>query len=242
MTDQEAKFILQAYRPNGADATDANFGEALEQARKDPALGDWFRRQQEFDRAIAAQLGSVAPPPGLREAILTGGRVSRRPERTWSNSWWLAAAAAIAACVVVTLAVWPKRAAAMDISEFVVVDAKNSGTHGGHGAEAGALQVILSQATTRLGGRLPIDFNTLRTTGCRTIGFGRLPVLEVCFKRDGTWFHCYVVRRADLPAVAAPLRPQVSEKDGVHLATWGDDAHVYFVVSKSGREPLERLI
>ena len=38
MNNQEAKFILSSYRPNGADARDALFQEALQQVRQDPAV------------------------------------------------------------------------------------------------------------------------------------------------------------------------------------------------------------
>jgi len=40
MNNQEAKFILAAYRPGGQDASDPLFAEALEQVRRDP---DWQR-------------------------------------------------------------------------------------------------------------------------------------------------------------------------------------------------------
>ena len=42
MTNERAKFVLGAYRPNGADAKDPMFAEALEQAKRDPNLAAWF--------------------------------------------------------------------------------------------------------------------------------------------------------------------------------------------------------
>src|SRR5206468_40161 len=76
MNNTEAKFILNAYRPNGRDATDATFAAALQQAKADPALGAWFAREQSHGAAVAAKLRAIVPPAGLREAILAGGRVS----------------------------------------------------------------------------------------------------------------------------------------------------------------------
>jgi hypothetical protein len=124
----------------------------------------------------------------------------------------------------------------------VALDALNEKTHGGHGPGSGALQVLLSQPNVRLGAELPIDFTALRTTGCRTIGFEKRPVLEVCFKRNGQWFHCYVVRRSDFPAIAATAKPVISDVEGVPVATWADENHIYLVASPSGRAPLEQLI
>ena len=86
MNNEEAKFILQGYRPNGADAGDAAFRAALEQVQRDPALGEWFARQQAFDAAVSAKLDAVPAPVGLREAILAGGRVTTS-DRT-QTSWW----------------------------------------------------------------------------------------------------------------------------------------------------------
>ncbi|MDB6169002.1 MAG: hypothetical protein JWM88_1866, partial [Verrucomicrobia bacterium] len=77
MSNNEAKFTLGAYRPNGRDAGDAMFGEPLRQARTDPALGAWFERAQAHDAAMAAKLREIAPPAALREAILAGARASR---------------------------------------------------------------------------------------------------------------------------------------------------------------------
>ena len=47
MTTQEAKLILQSYRPD-RDAADPFFAEALECARRDDALKSWFEAQQAF--------------------------------------------------------------------------------------------------------------------------------------------------------------------------------------------------
>jgi len=115
MNNAEAKFILQGYRPNGADASDATFQAALEQVQRDPALHEWFARQQAFDGAVSAKLNDLPAPAGLREAILAGGRVTEADPsqvRWWRSPALLAAAAAIAVIFTTTLALWPKQAAA----------------------------------------------------------------------------------------------------------------------------------
>ena len=85
MNNQEAKFILSGYRPNGGDAGDEMFGDALRQAQQDPALAAWFAREQAYDRAVAARLAEIAPPAELRADILAGVRASKRsPRRRWS--------------------------------------------------------------------------------------------------------------------------------------------------------------
>jgi hypothetical protein len=77
MTNQEAKSILGAYRPNGQDAADAVFDEAVRQAQRDPQLGAWFAHSRGLDAAMMGKLRELAPPPGLKEAILA---LTRNPK------------------------------------------------------------------------------------------------------------------------------------------------------------------
>jgi hypothetical protein len=51
-----AKLMLSAYRPNGADAQDPVFKEALELAQRDPELARWFRGERDFDQMISSKL------------------------------------------------------------------------------------------------------------------------------------------------------------------------------------------
>jgi hypothetical protein len=245
MKNEEAKFVLHAYRPNGADAGDNTFCAALEQAKQDPALAKWFAAQQAFDRAMCAKLGGVTPPASLRSAILAGAKVSQT--RSASPSWWrtpmpMALAASLAVLLAVGIAFWPRQVSAAEFSDFALNDLLHAQHEGQHGEEAAQFQTLLSQADRHLGGGMPIDFEALRRNGCRTIRFEGRDVLEVCFKRDGKWFHCYVARVKDFPALAAKLAPSFAEKDGASAAAWSDGQQIYVVASKAGREAIQRLI
>ena len=100
ITNQTAKFLLNAYRPNGADAQDPIFREALEQAARDPELGTWFKDQRGFDSMIADKLSGIEPPSTLRSAILAG--IENRPgARHFSRKPLLALAAVIALSTVI---------------------------------------------------------------------------------------------------------------------------------------------
>lgn len=242
MNNEEAKFILQGYRPSGADAGDAAFRAALEQVRRDPALHEWFARQQALDAAVSAKLNTVPAPAGLREAILAGGRVTA-PDRTQAGWWrspaWLAAAASVAVILAATLALWPKPAAAdTALADYVLADAAHADHHGGHGTDS--LQAMLGDPANRLSRGLPISFAALRKDGCRTVTYEGREVLEVCFNRGGIWFHAYIGRRADFPALAAA--PAFQDKEEWSVAAWADDSHVYLVASKAGRAALQQLL
>ena len=243
MTNQEAKFILGVYRPNGADAGQETFGAALEQARSDPVLGAWFSREQAHATAVAAKLREIAPPAGLREAILAGARLSATPARTRRLPVWLGLAAGVAVLVAVGAAFWPNRgeAEAKRLAAFVLDDAAHA-RHGGHGAPAIALQTRLSQVSVRLGDGVPMDFAALESTGCRTLRIEGHDMIEVCFVRDGREYHFYVVRRADFPSLPGHTAPVFADKDGMTVASWSDATRHYVVASDGGRAALQGLL
>jgi len=242
MNNEEAKFILQGYRPNGTDAGDAAFHAALEQVKVDPALREWFARQQAFDAAVSAKLNAVPAPAGLREAILAGGRVTEPHQSSrawWRQPVWVAAAAGIAVAFATGLALWPKPALAVPtLADYVLADAAREGIHGGHGTNS--LQAMLGDPAIRLGRGLPISIEALTKAGCRTVTYEGREVLEVCFNREGVWFHAYIGRRADFPALASA--PAFQDRDGMSVASWADNTHVYLVAGKAGRAALERLL
>jgi hypothetical protein len=101
MTNQDAKLVLSAYRPNGADARDPFFEQALQLAKLDPELMEWFEKQRAFDGVIVAKLRTIEPPTGLNSQILAGLRAVRVPRHSVSP-WFAVAAALLVAMMVLT--------------------------------------------------------------------------------------------------------------------------------------------
>lgn len=83
MNNDEAKFILRAYRPGGRDAADPQFAEALAQARRDPELARWLAEQTALDAAIGAKFQTVPVPADLKASILAGRKVVPLPVTPW---------------------------------------------------------------------------------------------------------------------------------------------------------------
>lgn len=69
MDKERAKFILQSFRPDGEDASEPAFTEALKLAAKDRELGEWLADERAQDAAFAAMLSEVEIPEDLRDAI-----------------------------------------------------------------------------------------------------------------------------------------------------------------------------
>lgn len=69
MNKEQARFILQSFRPDGADAKGPDFTEALALAAEDRALGEWLTQERARDAAFASALNDVSIPNDLRDAI-----------------------------------------------------------------------------------------------------------------------------------------------------------------------------
>jgi len=240
MDNQEAKFILKAYRPNGADAGDPVFAQALTQAQNDPALSEWFRKEQAFDRAVTSKMAGIAVPPGLRQAILMGGKVSSAPRAWWRQPTWVGMAAAFAVLLSVS-ALWLRSPASASPGQFADFAANDllHGRHGGHGEATQRAQASLGNPSIPLSAGLPVDFDTLKQTGCRTLSFAGRDVLEICFTRQTAEVHLYVMRRADFPTLE---KPEFSEKEGLATAMWADPQNLYVAVSRAGTSALRSIL
>lgn len=70
MDKEQARFILRSFRPDGADAGDQDFAEALKLALENRELGEWLASERAFDGAFANALASVDLPENLRQDIL----------------------------------------------------------------------------------------------------------------------------------------------------------------------------
>jgi hypothetical protein len=242
MDNPEAKFILKAYRPGGADAGNAVFGGALAQAQRDPELRVWFEREQARDKVVAAKLKSVPIPVGLRESILAGGKMSAARRSWWQQPAWLAMAASVAILLSATVA-WRLRAPRTDWAQLtaqILDDAAHDERHGSHGQAASQLVALVSQATTKLSAPLPIDLSRLKTDGCRTLSVAGHEVMEVCFGRNGGVFHLYVMARPASRDV--PTSPRFAEQNGVHSVMWTDAQHLYVMASDKGEDALRALL
>lgn len=72
MDKEEARFVLRCFRPDGADAGDHDFAEALRMAASDRELGEWLASERAQDAEFSEALSRIALPEGLRDEILAG--------------------------------------------------------------------------------------------------------------------------------------------------------------------------
>ena len=244
MNNQEARFILGAYRPDGRDAGDPMFAEALAQAERDPDLRAWLEKQRNFDTAFSNKVRDVAPPSELREAILAGVRASQPRRRWWTNPPWLAAAAAIVIIATVSISVTPFRAGppVSELTAFALNDlAEAHNQHVGHPLPLAGVQARLADARQPLTGDLGIDLDDLRRKSCRSVRVAGREVFEICFQREGTWYHLYAAGRKDFASDTADAKSLIASRGEYASTAWADSKNVYALVTHAGQDALRRL-
>ncbi len=248
MKTTDAKFLLRALRPDGRDDDASLFAEALAQARQDPALVAWLAREQQTDTVLASRLADVPPPAGLRDAILVGARASRPRREWWKHPVWLAAAASLA--VAFSLVIFRPRTAptGMDgapVGIFAALSlhdlAAAPDEHQMHQPGVAALETRLADRTGTAPAALSgLDLAQLAAGGCRTLTVGGHHVFELCFNRDGVWYHVYAARAADFSADAPQLA--LATQGTLAAATWADGGNLYTVVTDAGAGALRRVL
>lgn len=248
MDNQEAKFILKAYRPGGQDANDPRFAEALAQARHDPTLERWFQESVAFDAAVTEKLHGVAPPPGLHQSILAGAKVSR-PLR-WTNPLLklaLAAALLLAALVgsMILRDMTRLRLVGWQTEALQTVSSLANGRSTFDFQSHSAINLIAWLKTNRAptADTLPANIEKLQSLGCKTFSWNGLPVSVICFIRpDGGLVHLVTT-----PASAATGRTLKAERKLVQqgpwaTATWREGDKVYMLALEGSPDQLRAYL
>lgn len=254
MNNEEAKFMLSGYRPNGADAKDTAMADALAQAERDPALKQWFQREQAFDRVVADKLGTIAPPRGLRESILAGTKMSSTTASKPSPRWWmqpwtigLAAAAAVVVAFTLTFSAPETQVVRLPGMEPIlkVALADFGGAHG-MGPKADRLGTFgswLLDDTSRLGSDvMPVDLAELKAYGCRSINVAGHEVFEICFKRESGWYHVFIAPREAFDSDGLHREPMFHEQGEFIAASWADEKFAYLVSGTTDLATLRGLL
>lgn len=97
MDNDEARFILKSFRPDGADAQDPDFAEALKLAIENRELGEWLSSERALDSAFANAMGSLDLPNHLRADILAclAGERKDFPQADNDDASWIGALSSI---------------------------------------------------------------------------------------------------------------------------------------------------
>jgi hypothetical protein len=207
LTNETAKFLLNAYRPNGADAHDPAFRDALEQAARDPELGAWFKEQRGFDSIIAEKLSGIEPPATLRSAILVG--IENRPlARRFSIRPFLALAAVIALSAITLVPMFTRRHSRNDAvdqyqkANLAMLAASPAPQLDLLTASFSRTQQYLEETEAPCVHSLPASLLGLPTAGCKTLHWNGQILSLTCFRLpSGELLHLFVIAERALDPI-----------------------------------------
>ncbi len=246
MDNREAKFILNAYRPAGQDASDPRFTEALEQARRDPVLERWFSESIAFDTVMTEKLRAIEVPPDLRESILAGAKVSR-PLRSPFIKW--AIAAALISMAILASLIWHEtrpahlagwQSQALDVISSLV---KNESRFNAQSHDADKLLAWLRANQAPAAQALPREVEKLESVGCKTFSWSGRPVSVICFVRpDGGLIHLVTMRTSAEPDREFKRQPRVVQQDHWATATWRDGEMTYMLALEGSPDQLRTYL
>ena len=242
MNNEEAKLILQAYRPGGQDANDPRFREALEQAQRDPELARWFANEQALDSRISGKLkASITPPAHLKSQLLAQQKIIR-PVAWWRQPAWQLAAAACLALLVTVAAIWLRsdRAAGSPFTQYRSAMADFTAHKLDRldlmSRDIAEVRRWLAQKESHGDLVLPAGLDGRPSLGCRLLEFNGKKVSLICFEMENRQIaHLLVIDRAafkDAPS-ESPVFNQVGE---IATVSWSRGDKTYVVASKGGNQ------
>jgi hypothetical protein len=251
VTNEEAKQILSAYRPGGADASDPVFERALEQAKRDPELAAWFKQERESDADLARVFQSIPVPEAAKRSLLTLARVKPEGKRTFFWGWTTAVAAGVALVLGITMLLMPYLRPAPEVTlqqpdSIGVVElaglARAAMPLDFRGESVPELRAWLAGRGAPAPGTLSEALTSLSAVGCRVFSDEHGNAISLlCLKKDGQLVHLFVVEGDARRALAMAEKEWISQ-DGWTAYCWSDEDRAYVLLSPAPPGELEELV
>lgn len=247
MNPTQAKALLLAYRPGLDDSEDEALQSALELARRDPALGEWWRSHLAFQSALRESFRALPVPPSLPGRIIAGRPLTPTSVRWWRRPAWLAAAA-----VIVFLLGWAffkphvlEQQAAPDFAIFrsrMVRTVIRQYTMDIQTKDKLAVRSFLKDHQAPDDYTLPPQLEQLPVAGAGVLKWQGEQVSMVCLDSvsDGTLF-LFIVDTAAVPN-APPTAPQFAQISKLMTASWTNSGKTYLLAGSGGIDSLKSLL
>lgn len=244
MTLNEAKFILQVYRPDQNPSDHPGLEEALEFMKSNQKLQAWYEEECIFDKAFSSKLEDILIPPGLGPIIL--GQVISKPDKIIEFPWWKqfsvpgAAASIILALSLVLLPIRERsfEASAMTVESFQNFANQSLKSGNGFSSRAGdwgSLVQYLDDHNTPAPTSLPGKIDQMPPVGCMTLKFKEKPVGVICFGKNSK-SHLFVINSRDFPKMPFKSSPLLNQNPYTTSVYWSENDRHYLLVSHDPKE------
>jgi hypothetical protein len=247
----EAKLVLQLYRPGTADAEDPQIAEALALAKREPELAIWLERHCARQSAIGEKFRQIIVPAGLKEQIISEQAAQER------MASWRPRAALAAVVTIVLLAVlgtfWFSRPAKDDT--LAVFQNQMAGIAlRGYGMDLTTnnpeqVRAYLAQNKAPSDYVLPAALQKAAVVGCAVEGWQKVKVSMICFRtgrplppNQASDLWLFVVDRATLADAPAAGETRFVTVNRLSTAVWSQGDKVYLLGTEGDESTVRHFL
>lgn len=246
MNIQEAKLILQAYRPGGQDAADPMFAEALALAQRDPELQKWFAQEQALDSLVQNRLQKAVPIPfGLRTRLLAQ-RKAVRPVAWWRMPFWLTSATAALILLAALTVVWLKplnRPVFAELRQTMVQNSLQMENHVSHMApDMAQIQSWLKTQNAPANFAMPASLHDAMLKGCKVLDWHGQKVTMLCLRAGNSHVDLFVIDCTHFRDFQPSETAQFAKADGVTTAVWCNGDKTFLLTGKVAESDLIKML
>jgi hypothetical protein len=250
----EAKIILQLYRPGTADAQDPQIAAALALAKSDPALARWLEEHCARQNAMREKFRQIEIPAGLKGQIISERAVFAKRNSRREKILIVAAVAAIVISLAViasfyfppggnnsnTLANYENQMAVIATSGYPMNFPTNDLTQ---------IRAWLAQNVAPSDYTLPAPLEKTAATGCAIENWLGKNVSMICFRtgkplppgqQADLWL--FVVDRASMKGAPDAAMPQFAKVNQLVTATWAQDGKLYLLATEGDKQALRKFL
>jgi len=252
MTNEQAKQILQLYRPGTADATDPSFAEALDLCEHNAELKQWFANHCALYSAIRSKFKKIPVPEALKEQIIA--ERPARPAPAWQKAVLAGGALALVAMALMSLSPYLGTREPHDFATYRnTMDelARNDYPMEMNSSDLDAIRTHLAERKAIADYVLPENLQkNAKALGCLATSWQGKPVTMVCFAtgrpaEPGHTSDLWLFISTDAVAKDAPKTSTptfVAESNGLITASWKVGNRTYVLATKGDQQFLGKYL
>ena len=254
MNRDEAKIILQLYRPNTADVDDLQIAEALALAKGDPELARWLEEHSARQNMLREKFRQIEIPAGLKEQIISEQAARTKTVRRRETTVAALAAAAIVIALIFSAQFWlsQHRNDSNMFSNYQNQMVNFATSPYGMSFVTNDLRQIQNYLAQNHGATdytLPASLERTAATGCAIKYWSGMRVSMICFRtgkslppnqQGDLWL--FVVDRAFVKDAPDDASPQFAKVNQFITATWTQGGKLYLLATEGDEQAIRKFL
>jgi hypothetical protein len=251
MTNDQAKQILQLYRPGTADAVDPEFAEALEACERNAELKEWFGNHCAVYAALRSKFKKVPVPEGFKEQIIAERQVHVAP--LWQKAVILAGAMAAIVMVISGMNRWSRPSEPHDFAAYRAHMGSVARTAYGmdrNTSDLDEIRLYFAQNNAIADYVLPADLQkNAKATGCVATSWQGKNVSMICFQsgrplapnqQSDLWL--FISERTVATDAPVASTPAFANSNGLVTASWTVGNRTYVLATEGDKQFLGKFV